>query len=287
MNYRSEIYNVTYRSKGNDPLQFTPHHDNSVEIIQFLSDGGYFIVGSHILPIKTGDIIFVDAMETHYSNPAVPEKYLRNKIIISKAFFKMICDTCDITLESNGNFFKEGVALYNYCYSDNTFNAIDRLYQAAASNFNNNSTPFFQLNIVSAITSILTLILSKSHEVEPVQPERTLDLLSNYINSCQNNWRDISMEKICKSLHISPSRVSHLFKDLTGKSLTQYITLLRMAEAKRLLLSTELKVKDISIILKFDDPTTFCRYFKKNVGCTPKEYRDSNGVSISHQGSLI
>ena len=117
-------------------------------------------------------------------------------------------------------------------------------------------------------------------EATPLQSTYTIDLLANYVGSHGDNWRDISMNQISTLLHISPSRVSHLFKELTGKSLTQYISLLRMTEAKHLLLSTNLKVAEISDILEFDAPTTFCRYFKKYVGCTPKEYRDSNGISI-------
>lgn len=285
MDYRNEIYSVKYHSQGTDALFATPHHDESVEIIQIWSDGGYFIVGNHILPIKTGSIIFVDAMETHYSNPENPDTYNRSKIIVSKNFFRVICDACDIDFDSSESFLRDGVAFYNYSSSDNAFMTIDHLYKIAAESFQDKNAPFSQANIVSALTSILTLILPRFQETEAPQPTHTIGLLANYINSCRNNWQDISMKKICNNLHISPSRVSHLFKDLTGKSLTQYITLLRMAEAKRLLLSSKLKVKDISIILKFDDPTTFCRYFKKYVGCTPKEYRDSNGISISQPNS--
>ncbi len=285
MDYRDNIYSVKYHSVGFgadiDTLYAQPHHDDSIEIIQFWSDGGYFVVGNHIFPIRTGCMLLLDAMEIHYSNPSKPDIYSRNKLIVSKKFFRVICDACGLDVDTENSFLKNGVVYYQYTISDNSIMMIDNYYKTATQYYKNMDTPYAQANIVSALISILMLTLPKMHEAKSPQNSQTIDLLANYVSSCGNHWQDISMDKICSNLHISPSRASHLFKELTGKSLTQYITLLRMTEAKRLLLSSNLKVKDISCHLKFDDPTTFCRYFRKYVGCSPNEYRASNGISTA------
>ncbi len=281
MNYRKDIFLANYHFIGHDELFATPHHDDSIEMLQFWSDGGYFMVGNHILPIKAGGTLIIDAMETHYSNPADPDTYNRSKLIISRRFFESICDACGLDFITDDGFFKNGASFYQHNSSGNTVMAIDHCYKLAAEHYQDINSPFAQAHIVSSLISILTIILLQIQDTGTLQATHTIDMLANYVNESGNNWEALSMEQICSNLHISPSRASHLFKELTGKTLTQYIMLLRMAESKRLLLNSSLKIKEISTILKFDDPTTFCRYFKKNVGCTPKEYRDSKGISIS------
>jgi AraC-like DNA-binding protein len=101
--------------------------------------------------------------------------------------------------------------------------------------------------------------------------------MTDYINKKLANWDDFSPEDICKELHISRSYAAHLFKDLTNKSMTQYIMDLRLAEATKLLLTTDLKVFDIAEMLNFKDSTTFCKIFKKYIGCTPRHFRISAG----------
>ncbi|MBO5237168.1 MAG: helix-turn-helix transcriptional regulator [Lachnospiraceae bacterium] len=283
MDYRDKIYSVKHHSigiaEGIDDLYAMPHHDNSIEIIQFWSDSGHFVVGNHIFPIKAGCMLLLDAMQIHYSNPTNPEEYNRSKLIISKELFNLICNTCGLDIDTDNNFFKTGVLYCPFNITDNSIMLIDNCYKLAAQHYIKLNDPYAQANIVSSLITILTLTFPKIKESNIQQNTQTIDLLANYVSSCSDRWDDITMEKICSNLHISPSRASHLFKELTGKSLTQYITLLRMTEAKRLLLESNLKVKDISCHLKFDDPTTFCRYFRKYVGCSPNEYRASNGIS--------
>ena len=101
------------------------------------------------------------------------------------------------------------------------------------------------------------------------------------MNEHNNDWQNLSLDSICNTLHISNSRASHLFKELMGKTIIQYKNELRIAEAKKLLLSTNLKVFEISDMLNFQHSAIFCKYFKDMVGCTPKDYRKSNGLSIT------
>jgi AraC family transcriptional activator of pobA len=46
-----------------------------------------------------------------------------------------------------------------------------------------------------------------------------------------------------------------------------------MLEAKRLLSYSSLSVKEVSMLLGFDDPAYFFRFFKKNTLSTPSEFR--------------
>ena len=85
--------------------------------------------------------------------------------------------------------------------------------------------------------------------------------------------RTPSLTDLASELHLSNSRLSHLFKAETGCSLTQYLRLLRVRKARVLLENTFLSVKETMIAVGITDPSHFVRDFKRASGCTPSQYR--------------
>ncbi len=86
-----------------------------------------------------------------------------------------------------------------------------------------------------------------------------------------------SLQEICNDLFLSVSQFSFLFKEGTGKTFIEYLTLCRMEEAKKLLKTTDLKSYEIAEKTGFTDPRYFSIIFKKTIGLTPMEYRRSLG----------
>lgn len=83
-------------------------------------------------------------------------------------------------------------------------------------------------------------------------------------------------DKIC----LSPNYFGDLVKQETGKTAQEYIQLKMIEIAKDAILDPNLNTKQISDMLGFQYPQHFLRFFKKQVGCTPKEYRVQNiGIS--------
>lgn len=87
---------------------------------------------------------------------------------------------------------------------------------------------------------------------------------------------DLSLTRIAQEVSLNPSYLSRWYKRVAGKGLSEYITETRVESGKELLLGTGLKMEQISAKLGFSDPHYFYRFFKKAVGCTPQEYRDSS-----------
>lgn len=74
---------------------------------------------------------------------------------------------------------------------------------------------------------------------------------------------------------MSPSYLRHLFREQTGKTLTEYITELRISEAKKLLRSTDDSILSIALAVGFNDQSYFSKVFQKSVGTSPSRYRAS------------
>ncbi|MHA7966932.1 helix-turn-helix transcriptional regulator [Paenibacillus sp. CAU 1782] len=74
----------------------------------------------------------------------------------------------------------------------------------------------------------------------------------------------------------SPSYTSSMFKEVTGQSPIQFMRHLRIAEARRLLLHTDMELSDISQYWGYYDTSYFYRMFKKMMATTPSEFRARN-----------
>lgn len=77
-------------------------------------------------------------------------------------------------------------------------------------------------------------------------------------------------DKIC----LSPNYFGDLVKQETGKTAQEYIQLKMIAVAKERMLDPDKNVKQIAESLGFQHPQHFVRFFKRQEGCTPKEFRN-------------
>ena len=83
----------------------------------------------------------------------------------------------------------------------------------------------------------------------------------------------MSLEEIAKSVNLSSSHFSALFKKKTGFSPIEYYNHLKIQKACQYLLFTDLRVKEISYKLGINDPYYFSRLFSKVMGMAPNDYR--------------
>ena len=87
-------------------------------------------------------------------------------------------------------------------------------------------------------------------------------------------------------LNITNSTLSKAVKKEFAKTPTQLINERIILESKKLLHLTYRSVKEIASELGFADEFYFSRYFKKSVGCSPKNYREKVGISVVAKMSM-
>jgi AraC-like DNA-binding protein/ligand-binding sensor protein len=88
-----------------------------------------------------------------------------------------------------------------------------------------------------------------------------------------NYQRDIDLRVVAKAVYLSPSYFSSLFKRVTGFSFSEYLSHVRLEEAKRLLRETDLPIKEIVPRIGFEEYNYFNRAFKRLAGVPPARYR--------------
>ena len=85
---------------------------------------------------------------------------------------------------------------------------------------------------------------------------------------------DMNMQGIGDAFDISPYYLSRLFKNETGKSITDYVRDYRVEKARELLLQTDMKLSDIAVSVGFFDARPLTRAFKQMYGTTPGKYKE-------------
>ncbi len=87
--------------------------------------------------------------------------------------------------------------------------------------------------------------------------------------------RDPSLSEMAQVVNLSPSRLRYLFKRETGVAPGHYLKAFRLEQAKELLETTFLSVKEVIRSVGVNDQSHFIREFKKSYGLTPAQYRMS------------
>lgn len=86
---------------------------------------------------------------------------------------------------------------------------------------------------------------------------------------------NLSLTLLSDQFQISPKYLSQLFKESIGQNFSDFLIGLRIDYAKRLLRDSDVTVQDISDMMGYANPTSFIRVFKKMVGMSPGQFRES------------
>lgn len=118
-----------------------------------------------------------------------------------------------------------------------------------------------------------------SHEQEPLHcPQQDpIESICTYIN--KHYASNISLDELAQYTNYSKYYICKLFRKKVGINITDYIADVRISQAKKLLLTGNVKIGDIGEKVGFNNPSYFHKIFKKAVGVTPKEYLRMNQKS--------
>ncbi len=88
-----------------------------------------------------------------------------------------------------------------------------------------------------------------------------------------NYMNNITLEDVGAYIGFNPSYFSSIFKKETGTSFVEYLSIVRIEKAKELLKEPDLRIRDISLMVGYNDVKYFSKLFIKHTGLKPKEYR--------------
>ena len=114
--------------------------------------------------------------------------------------------------------------------------------------------------------------------VKNTSTEKIIEGIRNYVNDNYMN-EETSQITTAEYLHISSGYLSAVYKKETGENFIKYLTDVRLQRAMELLQTTDKRSYEVAEETGFNNAHYFSTVFKKNIGCTPSEYRERKGES--------
>ncbi|PTN10252.1 AraC family transcriptional regulator [Mangrovibacterium marinum] len=254
-----------------------PHRHDFFEVLYLMRGSGFHVIDGNRYEIKPPCIFFMSPGQAHkieFSHDI--EGYI---FIFTADFY--------LANRSNQNSLIEFPFFYNLQQNNppllltnaNDISFLESLFQRSISELDNNDNNKFDL-LRSLLDLILTTCSSRYKTTENIAVKgkghilvkRFYHLIEEY------NHENLSLKAYAEMLAVTPNHLTQTVKSLTGKTSSQIIKAKQILEIKRLLVHTNLSVAEIAHQLNFEDQSYFTKFFKRESGCSPLQYR-SQAVS--------
>lgn len=270
-----DFYIEHSRSQIHKKVKYDHYHD-FFELYYFLGDQMSYFIDNKNYRVKTHDMILINKFTYHrtsYENKDTKD----NKDRILVAFDDNILDLInDETLKGKiiKLFMRKKVS-----YSDsfnkyllNTFTnrILPAYYESSSPVRLLKSKLIFMELLLSVLEEVDETLLLEDIPFENPQGKRISEII-NYINTNYHN--DITLDLLCKTFYINKYYLCHIFKEITGISIIDFINKKRLVEAEKLLRYSKYNITEIAGIVGFNSVNYFISLYKKEYHDTPKVFR--------------
>lgn len=249
-----------------------PHRHDFFEVLYLLKGSGYHVIDTNKYEIKPPCVFFMSPGQAHkleLSNDIegfififTADFYLLNRsnqntLIEFPFFYTIHQDNPPLLLENENDIrfleslFRQGIAEISDAVESNS----------------------------EMLRSILDLILTTCAARYQVT-ENLLNkgkgqiLVKRFFHLVEeNHQKNLSMSDYSGMIGITPNHLTQTVKSLTGKTSSQIIKAKQLLEIKRLLVHTNLSISEIANQLNFEDQSYFTKFFKRETGFTPVQFR--------------
>ncbi len=240
-------------------------HTSKLELFYVHSGEGWYYVGGRLYPVHAGCMVICNSDTLHGESPFQPNP-MRSYCIVLKGIEKAELQPNHLT------FIDESPVLEFGEHADTVHHLMQSVHLLySEKNRDDALCQQLALSILMMTERELKIRRQTQKETESSKSERLLQQITQYLD--ENYMNPITLEEISGELHVSISRLSHLFKQRTGMSPMQYVIYRRIGSAQTMLIETDEPIHIIEEQLGFGSSCHLTTMFKKYVGIAPKEYR--------------
>jgi AraC-like DNA-binding protein len=261
---------LEYQATADDLM----HSHDYLEVALCLEGSGRFKFGQREDPIEPGDVFLIDNCEAHVAvpNPGVPMRLLL-ALFLPEFLAAPGCRSFDSAYLTPFQDDGAGTRRINHAstLAQELVPILFELKTAAEG-----GSPSDRYLIDANLRRFLGVVIKRRGQEMP-HSESAADVqqqLRPALAYVADHYREtITLEQVAETLHLSSSRVRHLFKHVTSVGFKEYVTKLRMVEAKRLLLNTDINICEIASAVGYTNVYQFYKVFNRYTRMSPADYR--------------
>ncbi|MDB5012150.1 MAG: AraC family transcriptional regulator [Daejeonella sp.] len=272
----------------NQPFLSSPFHSQpsfhahpELELVFIIEGFGKRIIGNKVEPFEAGDMVFIGTNVPHLwlSDPIFYEENstLQSKVIVTyfnpKTFVQIFDSIKEFqTIREMIRQSSKGIKIYG-----ETRNVIaNQLIELSTMNGFKKIDGLLQImNLISTSEEISFIVNDEPDHYDDLYPDR----LINVIKFIKDNLQDhITLRQVADIACMTEQSFCRFFKQRVKKNFSQFLTELRIAHARELLIQTDKSVNDIAYLCGFKSSSHFCYVFKGYSGESPVQYK----LSMKH-----
>lgn len=243
------------------------HWHSAIEFIYFISGGLEITLNGMTYTPNSGDIIVINSSNVHgFQITKAPVDYY--VLLASDDFF-----------------------ISNSLYNENTYfkplirsNEARAIFDEIIKEYDKKDE-YSNVAILSKIMGLFVLLkrnfVQEDLDSLPFEPKK-IAMVRSAIGYLQENFKEkLTVNEISNALHFSKSYLSHVFKDITGFSLIEYVNLIRCQNARAMLLDG-CSIFESALSSGFSELSYFTRVFKKTMGIPPSMARKEVFTMYNH-----
>ncbi len=249
-----------------------PHRHDFYEVLYLSKGSGFHVIDGNKYEIKPPSVFFMSPGQAHkieFSND------IEGYIFIFTAEFYLINQNNQNRLIEYPFFFtikQDNPPLVLTKQQDVDF--LESLFRKGISETKNKEN--FSAELLRSILDLILTFCSVNYTTDEYQPvsgrghimvKRFYQLVEEYY------YQNLSVAEYADKLAITANHLTQTVVQLTGKTSSQIIKSKQILEIKRLLVHTNLSVTEIALRLNFPDQSYFSKFFKRETGINPLQYR--------------
>ena len=249
---------------------YSAHRHDFYHIVLFTEGSGTHQIDFQRFEVKPFQIYFMVPGQVHSWDFQEPlEGYVIN---FSPSFFSSFL--------LNSNFLNE-FPFFSGSVSDQVLQLPDSLHNTISCLFENIIdeglvNKLMGVDMVRVLLLNIFISISRTLSAEGTDDRTSYNdtLIKNFKKLIEQNYKALRLPKeYAALLYITPNHLNSLCNDVLGISAGELIRNRVMLEAKRLLINLDISISEIAGQLNFTDNSYFSKFFKKQAGFTPEEFR--------------
>jgi AraC-like DNA-binding protein len=242
---------------------------SSLTVIWFKEDNNQFIIDGKPYTFNKNQIVFL----TEFHKVKVIRKEASKFLRFNRSFYCVVDHEHEVSCRGLLFYGASNVPLVTIPEDElEHFQLVWQMFSIEMSSKDNLQLEMLRMMLKRYL--ILCARIYKQQEEFPLETKHS-DLIREFNYLVEVHFKaKHSVAEYANLLHKSPKTLSNIFSKAGFKTPLQYIHSRKMLEARRLLQHSDQSIKGVAIEIGFEDIQTFSRFFKKNEGVSPSEFRN-------------